>query len=342
MVFRFAIIGTGKIAAKHAHAMHLSSLVEPAAVVSRDPARAEAFARAHDIRIASGALEDALNDPAIDAFYIAVPTAAKHALAAAVLEAGKHVIIEKPLANAASARELGELARKRGLLLMDATHFSHNPRTDRLRYMIREGMIGSPLTLVARFHANVGGPENIRFDPALEPYGALGDLGWYCARLVTELIPCTGATSSAHGSATWRNRALTSVSAVCTFPDSDFRLVMDCGFDSRAFVQEMTLVCTEGIISMDDFVHDWERARIGQEKPQFPSGFRLRRGRADPDTEEFIQTPAERSHMIQMLENFAASASGREDDDLCSAPALSEATQGILDDIWESLPKPAT
>lgn len=336
MTLRIGIVGTGKIAGKHAHAMSMTDQVTLQAVSSRRLASAEAFAADHGGAPVEGVGALLARDD-IDAVYIATPTSAKHDIAMAALKAGRHVLIEKPLANASSARALAEKASSSGLVFMDATHFSHNPRTAIIRDRLGQD-VGTPLTLVTNFHADVGGSENIRYDPVLEPYGALGDLGWYCARLVAELVPGASETSGCHAFGTWKDGALVSVSAVITFRNDGFRLIVDCGFEAGAFCQEATLIGTEGIISMDDFVHDWERARIGEEKPQFPAGYRLRRGRSDPSTVEFIQTPGKKSHMILLLENFAAAAAGRPSADV-SGGRVTERTQELLDDIWNSLPE---
>lgn len=335
MALRLGIVGTGKIANKHAVAISMTDKVELAAVASRKLETAEAFSAEHGGEPVQG-FEALIARDDIEAIYIATPTGAKEAAAIAALEAGKHVIVDKPMVDAASVRRMTDLARAKGLALMDATHLTHNPRTTHL-LANRDANIGRPLSLLSCFHANVGGPENVRFDTALEPYGALGDLGWYCARLVVEFVPEALGAMTAQGSGTFENGALTSVSAVVAFPRTGFRLVMDSSFRTGAFAQDVSLVGTDGIILMDDFVHAWERDRIGEEKPQFKAGYRLRHGRSDPDTVQFIETPAEKSHMILMLEAFADLT--KEPGSVRSLARMDAmlATQEILDTIWDSL-----
>ncbi|NNU15059.1 Gfo/Idh/MocA family oxidoreductase [Parvularcula sp. ZS-1/3] len=335
MALRLGIVGTGKIANKHAVAISLTDKVELAAVASRKLETAQAFTAKHGGEAVKG-WEALVARDDIEAVYIATPTGAKHEIAVEALAAGKHVIIEKPFRDALSAYQLERMAHRRGLVLWDATHFTHNPRTDAIIEAIERGDIGEPLSLMANFHADVGGRENIRFNPALEPYGALGDLGWYCARLVAEFAWGAFETSGRHAFGSWDQDTLVSISSVTRFMNKSFRLTMDCGFQAGAFTQEMTLIGTEGIISMDDFVHDWEKARIGEEKPQFPSGYKLRKGRSDPDTAEFIKTPSAKSHMIFLLENFADAVAGNPPDVLAGGRTMCK-TQEFLDDIWRSL-----
>lgn len=336
MGLKLGIIGTGKIANKHAVAISMTEKVDLVAVASRKLDTAQAFTAQHGGEAVEG-WQNLLTRPDIEAVYIATPTGAKHEIAMEALTAGKHVIIEKPFANALSADELAGLAHRRNLILWDATHLTHNPRTAHLSDALYAGVIGKPLTMKANFHANVGGHENIRFNPTLEPYGALGDLGWYCLRMVAELVPeAIETTNSTHAVGTWDRDALVRTSAVVDFMNDGFRLVMDCGFQAGAFSQDLTIIGTEGIILMDDFIHDWERARIGEEKPEYPSGYKIRRGRSDPDLVEFVPTPSEKSHMILLLENFADAVAGRHPDVLAGGITMLK-TQEFLDDVWNSL-----
>jgi predicted dehydrogenase len=336
---RLGIVGTGKIAAKHAVAISMTDKVELVAVASRNLTTAQGFTAKHGGEPVEG-FEALCAREDVDAVYIAVPTAAKEEIALEALMQGKHVLVEKPLASYGSARRLRESAFERGRTIMDATHFTHNPRTIKLLGMVLDGDLGTPISLTTSFHADVGGSENIRFDPTLEPYGVLGDLGWYCARLVVDLIPDAIEYSSCQAYGTFKDGALVSVTGAVSYLNDGFRLGFDCSFTAGAFAQDMTLVGTNGVISMDDFVHDWERARIGDEKPQFPAGFRMRRGRSDPSTVEFVQTPGEKSHMISLLETFAEHAENPQAELALAAAFKMTDTQETLDAIWRSLKKP--
>ncbi|MCQ8185073.1 Gfo/Idh/MocA family oxidoreductase [Parvularcula sp. BGMRC 0090] len=333
------MVGTGKIAGKHAVAISMTDKVELVAVASRNLASAQGFTAKHGGEPVEG-FEALCAREDIDAVYIAVPTAAKEEIALEALMQGKHVLVEKPLASYESAKKLMKMARAKSLAFMDATHFTHNPRTLTLLGLVLDEDIGTPISLTASFHADVGGRENIRFDPELEPYGVLGDLGWYCARLVVDLVPDAIEYSACQAYGKFEKGALVGVTGVVTYMNDGFRLGFDCSFTAGAFAQDMTLVGTKGIISMDDFVHDWERARIGEEKPQFPAGFRLRRGRTDPAMVKFVVTPGEKSHIISMLEAFARYAGDPTGEEARSAGWRAVWTQETLDAIWRSLKKP--
>src|SRR4051812_27745438 len=86
-----------------------------AAVAARDPARAQAFAKKHGIARALGGYDELLADPAIDAIYNPLPNSHHATWTVRALEAGKHVLCEKPLAsNAVEAQRMADAARASG------------------------------------------------------------------------------------------------------------------------------------------------------------------------------------------------------------------------------------
>ncbi|WNV82029.1 Gfo/Idh/MocA family oxidoreductase [Umezawaea sp. Da 62-37] len=153
---------------------------EVVAVSSRALPRAQAFAAKHGIPRAYGATADLLADPEVDVVYVATPHAQHHEVVREALLAGKHVLCEKPFTlTVADARELADLAKERGLFLMEAMWTRFNPLVRRIRELIAEGAIGD----VRAVHADFGftadyDPEHRLWDPALGG-GALMDLGVY-------------------------------------------------------------------------------------------------------------------------------------------------------------------
>ncbi|MET1071122.1 MAG: Gfo/Idh/MocA family oxidoreductase [Umezawaea sp.] len=153
---------------------------EVVAVSSRALPRAQAFAAKHGIPRAYGATADLLADPEVDVVYVATPHAQHHEVVREALLAGKHVLCEKPFTlTAADARELADLAKERGLFLMEAMWTRFNPLVRRIRELIAEGAIGD----VRAVHADFGftadyDPEHRLWNPALGG-GALMDLGVY-------------------------------------------------------------------------------------------------------------------------------------------------------------------
>lgn len=159
-----------------------------AAVAARDPARAEAFAERHGTEVA-GTYHDLLHREDVDVIYNPLPNGLHGPWTRAALEAGKHVLCEKPLcANAAESRELFDLAEDRGLLLMEAIHYAYHPVAAFIRETCHASAEGrpSPLGVLQELEAvfTVPVPEdNIRFEAGLAG-GATMDLGCYCVHVL--------------------------------------------------------------------------------------------------------------------------------------------------------------
>ncbi len=117
--------------------------VQALAVASRDAGRANAYARAHGIERAYGSYEQLLADPDVDVVYISLPNGMHVEWTHAALEAGKHVLCEKPLSRSpAEVERLFDLADERGLYLSEAFMYRHHPQTKRLKQLVDEGAIG--------------------------------------------------------------------------------------------------------------------------------------------------------------------------------------------------------
>lgn len=177
---RIGILGAARIAP--------ASLIKPAkrnaevvvaAVAARDTSRARQFAAKHGIARVHDSYEALISDPDVDAVYNPLPNALHGRWTRAALEAGKHVICEKPFtANAAEAREIADLAAKSDRVVMEAFHYRYHPFASRVEQIIASGELGTLLRVeaadcfwVPRFSANaynfsLGG-------------GALMDLGSY-------------------------------------------------------------------------------------------------------------------------------------------------------------------
>jgi predicted dehydrogenase len=148
------------------------------AAASRDQARAEEYARAHDIPRAYGSYEALLADPEVHAVYVSLPNGMHVEWTRKALQAGKHVLCEKPLTrNPAEVTELFDLAEANGLHLSEAFMYRHNPQTIKLKELLEEGTIGD-LRLISghfSFNAVTGDP---RLAPGLQG-GGLMDVGCY-------------------------------------------------------------------------------------------------------------------------------------------------------------------
>ena len=114
-----------------------------AAVAARDVSRAQAFAAKHGIARVHDSYEALIADPDLDAVYILLPTGLHGRWTRAALDAGKHVLCEKPFtANAAEAREIAELAAKSDRVVMEAIQYRYHPLTLRVEEIIASGELG--------------------------------------------------------------------------------------------------------------------------------------------------------------------------------------------------------
>src|SRR5438034_8002876 len=120
-----------------------SPKVELVAVASRDQARADAYAREWRIERAHGSYEALLEDPGVEAVYISLPNSLHVPWSIRALEAGKHVLCEKPLdRRPAEVERAFDAADRAGRILMEAFMYRHHPQTKRLAELAREGAIG--------------------------------------------------------------------------------------------------------------------------------------------------------------------------------------------------------
>ena len=180
---RLGILGTGRIAGKLAAAMGRTPAVSAAAVGSRDAARAAQFAALYDVPAAHGDYAAVLDDPAVEAVYVALPP---HRHADWTVEAarrGKPVLCEKPLApTLADAALMAEACARAGVALVDGTQWTRTARADRLRALLDSGAVGElkRVTAAFSFQAEGWGATEHRLDPH-RGGGCLADLGWYCA-----------------------------------------------------------------------------------------------------------------------------------------------------------------
>src|SRR5207253_3723233 len=113
------------------------------AVASRDVVRALAYAQEHDIDKAHGSYDALLSDPDVEAVYISLPNSLHVEWSIRALEAGKHVLCEKPLDRRPQEVERAfDVAEQAGRLLMEGFMYRHHPQTYRLAELVADGAIG--------------------------------------------------------------------------------------------------------------------------------------------------------------------------------------------------------
>lgn len=176
----WGILATGGIAHSFASDLREVPGARLAAVGSRRLERAQAFAEEYDALAAHGSYEELVADPAVDVVYVATPHALHLDNARLALEAGKHVLCEKPLTlNVAEAEEMVALARHHDRFLMEAMWTACHPVVRRLAADLRSGRFGAPRHLHAELGFRVEAPpEDRMLNPALGA-GALLDMGIY-------------------------------------------------------------------------------------------------------------------------------------------------------------------
>jgi D-xylose 1-dehydrogenase (NADP+, D-xylono-1,5-lactone-forming) len=176
----WGFLSTANINDKLVAAAAESDRVDVIAVASRDAARAEAYARERGIERAYGSYEELLADPDVEAVYISLPNSLHVEWSVRALEAGKHVLCEKPMSRrAADVERAFDVAEESGRLLMEAFMYRHNPKTARLMELVDGGVIGRLRLVRAAFSFPLADPENVRLNSSLDG-GGLMDVGCYC------------------------------------------------------------------------------------------------------------------------------------------------------------------
>lgn len=184
---RWGILGPGWIASRFTESVQAHTDQVIAAVASRSLDRSKAFAESFGIPAAYGSYEELVADPGIDIVYVCTPHTAHHAAAVLALNAGKHVLVEKPIGlDADQAREIAERAKAAGLFAAEAMWSFFLPKFDVIRQVLESGTLGTITTLVAEYGEHFE-PGHRIFDPKLAG-GPLLDLGTYPLALVTEVL----------------------------------------------------------------------------------------------------------------------------------------------------------
>jgi D-xylose 1-dehydrogenase (NADP+, D-xylono-1,5-lactone-forming) len=177
---RLGIISTAHINRLLIPGAHASTKVDLIAVASREQSKADAYAREWGIERAYGSYDALLDDPDIEAVYISLPNTMHCEWSIRALEAGKHVLCEKPLSrHPGDVEQAFDAAERAERLLSEAFMYRHNPQTMRLAELVREGAIGELRLIRSTFSYSLYDAENIRLRADVEG-GSLMDVGCYC------------------------------------------------------------------------------------------------------------------------------------------------------------------
>jgi predicted dehydrogenase len=189
---RVGVLGAARIAEL--------AIVEPAratgtrlvAIAARDQARATAFATEHGVEQALASYADVVALPDVEAVYNPLPNALHGTWNLAAIDAGKHVLSEKPFAaNAEEAEEVAAAAHSRGVIVVEGFHYLYHPVNRRLHELLASGDLGELVHVETTLEIQDPGPRDPRWSLALAG-GATMDLGCYCLHAQRALAPWGG------------------------------------------------------------------------------------------------------------------------------------------------------
>jgi xylose dehydrogenase (NAD/NADP) len=247
---RLGLLSTAKINGAIIRGAGHTDAVEVVAVASRDGERARAYASEHGIPRAHDSYEDLLADPEVDAVYISLPNSMHVDWSIRALEAGKHVLCEKPLTrHPEDAERAFDAAERAGKVLMEAFMWRHTPQAAELRAVLPR--IGELRVIRAQFSFGRLQPGNVRLSRELEG-GALMDVGCYCisgARYVAGAEPIEFAGQQVLGG----DGVDIAFTGLMRFP-GDVLCHFDCAMNSTDRA-ELEVVGTEGRLLLRDPWH---------------------------------------------------------------------------------------
>jgi D-xylose 1-dehydrogenase (NADP+, D-xylono-1,5-lactone-forming) len=317
-VLRLALLSTAQINDAIIDGAAGSELVSIVGAGSRDPARAATYAAEHAFERWWGSYDALFADPEVDAVYVALPNVLHVEWSIRALEAGKHVLCEKPMGRdpRAVARAF-DAAERAGLVLMEAFMYRHHPQIKRARELLDEGVVGQLRLVRAGFCSTLAKPDDVRWAPELGG-GALLDVGCYC---VSGLRLVAGEPETVFGEQTLAPSGVdVRFAGTLRFPGGVLGS-FSCGIDT-APSQGLEAVGSEGSLHVSHpFTADLEAVE-------------LRRGTTFEETEvELIEIEHANRYQLQ-LENFARAVAGEEPPLLGRGDAVAQAR--VLDALARS------
>ncbi|KAL9651706.1 hypothetical protein ABK040_009321 [Willaertia magna] len=332
---RVGFLSTAKIGIKVSRSMHQSPFVIPYAVASRSLEKAEQYAKENNFVKAYGSYDELIEDKEIDAIYISVPTSLKKEWTIKAAKAKKHILCDKPFENAQSVREMTKACKENGVFFMDNTMWVHNKRTKQLHDLLNkdERFVGKLIRVSNEFSNNVilKEPNDIRLDVTLEPYGALGDLGWYCCRNILWAFnyelpeKVLGISTKALNS-----DAISSFEAILLFKGNR-RATFNCSF-VESWRQGTEFVFPFNSIQYNDFVLPWENEEVYFKREQYNKKptYEIQSGYGD--IEKVICD--ESSQHVEMFEEFFNACQQPEKYEFWGEESLKNMI--VLDALYES------
>ncbi len=266
------------------------ALIEPAAgredvqlvaVAARDRDRADQYADVHGIPQVMNSYDDVVNSPDVDAVYIPLPASHHAPWSIRALEAGKHVLVEKPFAaNASEARQVAQVAATSGQVLMEAFHYRYHALMLRLQEMLTMRLIGEVTDISATFDVSIPDRSDIRYQLPLGG-GATMDLGCYPVHLARTLIGSEPEVLTASARVVEGGEVDEALEATLQFHGGVSATIRSSLLE-RQQQQTARITGTLGTLDVENFVHPQKGNRITvslesgivtEEVPQQPSSY---------------------------------------------------------------------
>lgn len=176
---KWGLISTARINRALIKPLRTSDRNQLVAVASRNYDSAERYAAEWDIPLAFGSYQGMLDDPGIDVVYNSLPNSMHAEWTVKALQAGKHVLCEKPLATSLEDVDtMIKAAEESGCYLTEAFMYRHHPQTIRVKQLVEDGEVGKVRLIKGEFTFNIQSEENVRLFPELGG-GSIWDVGCY-------------------------------------------------------------------------------------------------------------------------------------------------------------------
>jgi predicted dehydrogenase len=260
-----AVVGCGYWGPNLARNLAERSEFDLRALCDRDPARLRALASRHQDASAVQELDQVLADDSVEAVVVATPPQTHHAIVKRVLEAGKHALVEKPLATRlADAQELAEVAADAGLVLMPGHTFIYSPAVNAVRDLIQDGTVGD-IHFITSSRMNLGKYQSDGVVCDLAPHDLSILLYWLDQ-------PVVGVAAS--GSSVFKQDVPETAFLTLTFAGGSTANIQISWLAPRK-VRQMIVVGSKRMVQYDDTASD-EPVRVydrGMDFAQQPANF---------------------------------------------------------------------
>jgi xylose dehydrogenase (NAD/NADP) len=249
--FKWGLLSTARINRAILNGMTLSERGEVLGVASRDEAKARAYASEKGIERAYGSYEALLADPDIQIVYVSLPNSLHAAWTLKALQAGKHVLCEKPFAQTlADVEAVFAAAHAAGRVVAEAFMYRHHPKLLKLKELVAGGAIGPVRLLRSSFSFFLDRPGDVRLSAELGG-GALWDVGCYPVSLARYLLGAPKRVTA------WQRTTPSGVDKTLVgtlYYDGDCVAQIDCSFEMpyRGFAE---IVGEQGVLTFNQPFH---------------------------------------------------------------------------------------